>query len=71
MRPIPKAIIFYKYQDLYKKFLKLNSSVTNFRESKSIFKMPLIILKTLRNTYFPEDLLMALIENKVNRARIV
>lgn len=71
LRPIPKAIIFYKYQDLYKTFLKLNSSVTNFQESKSIFEMPLIILKTLRNTYFPEDLLMALVKNKVKRARIV
>ena len=33
--------------------------------------MPLLILKTLRNTYFPEDLLMALGKNKVNRTRIV
>ena len=69
--PIPKAIIFYKYRDLYKKFLKLNSSATNFQVSKSIFKTPLIILKTLRNTYFPEDLLMAVVKNKVNRACIV
>ena len=33
--------------------------------------MPLLILKTLRNTYFPEDLLIAFVKNKVNPTRMV